>query len=87
VRCVTRLAVDRAVERDQRVDRENRRFALRSSQARTFGRRYAFELAAGVLARDLDRIALGDLVRIGDDDLEGDAELLEDRPPLGRAAR
>jgi hypothetical protein len=67
--------VDRAVERDERVDGDRRLAGDR------------VELTAGILARDLDGVALGELVDVGDDDLEGDAELLEDRPPLGAAAR
>jgi hypothetical protein len=75
VRCVTRFAVDRAVEGDQRVDRQ-RGIAVDG-----------LELAARVLAGDLDRVALALLLDVGDDDLEGDPELLEDRPPLRAAAR
>jgi hypothetical protein len=67
--------VDRAVEGDQRVDRQ-RGIAVDG-----------LELAACVLAGDLDRVALALLLDVGDDDLEGDAELLEDRPPLRAAAR
>jgi len=43
-------------------------------------------LAQGVLARDDDRVALAELLDLGDRDLERDAELLEDRPALGRSA-
>jgi hypothetical protein len=39
-------------------------------------------LASGVLARDLDRVPVGELVDVGDLDVEGDPELLEDRPAL-----
>jgi hypothetical protein len=71
---VARLAVDRAVEGDQRVDAEDQ-LALGG-----------VALALRVLAGDLDRVALARLLDVRDDDLEGDAELLEDRPALGRAA-
>jgi hypothetical protein len=72
---VAGLAVDAPVERDQRVDAEHEVALDREG------------LAAGVLARNLDRVALLDLLDAGGPDGEGDPELLEDRPPLRRRRR
>jgi hypothetical protein len=70
VRLVTRLAVDVAVEHDDRVDGEDRVALDRRA------------LAGRVLAGERDRLAGLELLDAGDDDLEGDPELLEDRPAL-----
>jgi len=71
---VARLAVDAAVEGDERVHAEDR------------GAVHGGRLPLRVLARHLGRIALGQLLDVGDDDVERDAELIEDRPALRRAA-
>ena len=42
-------------------------------------------LATRVLDGDLDGVARLQLLGVADDDVKGDAELLQDRPPLGRA--
>ena len=79
VRLVAGLAVNRAVEGDEGVDGQDRRPLGRLGGDR-------LRLAPGVLAGDLDRVALGELLGARDDRAERDAELLEDRPPLRRAA-
>ena len=73
-----RLYIDIAVQCDDRVDAEDRLpRALQRSRAR---------LAQRVLPRDLDRVAGGELLDVDRERLEGDAELLEDRAALRRAA-
>ena len=75
---VRRLAEDVAVEADVRVRAEH-------EPARHLGRDRQ-RLAARILLGDPDRIARGLLLDVRDVDGEGDADLLEDRAPLGRAA-
>jgi hypothetical protein len=76
---VGRLAVDAAVEHDDRVDAQDR---LTGSGR---GRRERDRLAAGVLDGDRGGIAVGQLVDVGWARLERHAQLRQDRPPLGRA--
>ena len=73
-----RLAEDVAVEADVRVRAEH-------EPVRHVGRDRQ-RLAARILLGDLDGIARGLLLDVRDADGEGDADLLEDRAPLGRAA-
>ena len=68
------LAVDAAVERDDGVDAQD-------GQAAAVG---GGDLAAGVLERDRLGVAVLELLDVRGPDVERDAELLEDRPPLGR---
>ena len=74
VRRVARLAQHLAVEADVGV----------GAQHELAGHRQC--LAARVLERELARVALRELLHIGGRHLEGHAQLLQDRPPLGRRA-
>jgi hypothetical protein len=69
------LAVDRAVQGDERVDAED--------ELAVDGRR----LAPRVLEGDLERVALGELLDARGPDLVLDAELRQDRRALRRARR
>jgi hypothetical protein len=69
---VARLAEDRAAERHERIGAEDERAGDRK------------RLAARVLRRDRARLALGQLLDVARPDLERDARLLQDRPPLRR---
>jgi hypothetical protein len=69
------LAEDPAVEEDLRVAAEYQV---------AFDR---LDLAAGILDDHLARVALGQLLDVRGLDVELDAQLLEDRAPLGRRAR
>jgi len=74
------LAVDPRSQGHDRVDAEDERVGLRGCCGR--GR-----LAVGVLGYDLVRRPLGELLDVGDANLKGDPQLLEDRSPLRRARR
>ena len=69
--------MDLAIEHYDRVDADDRAVVAADRRG----------LAPGVLARDLDRVPVGELVDVGDLDVEGDPELLEDRLALRTAAR
>ncbi len=73
-----RLSEDLAVERDDGVDAED------PLPGTLLGARRG--LAQRVRSRDVDGVAGRDLLDVDVDDLESDRELLEDRPPLRRAA-
>jgi hypothetical protein len=77
LRRVARLAEDPVVERDDRVDAEDDRPGARDRP----------RLAQRVELGDRARLAGGVLLDVRRLDRELDAELLEDRPPLRRAAR
>ncbi len=72
---VARLAEDVAVDGDERVGAERQRRWHRGG------------LAARVLLGDGDRVAVALLLHVRGADVEGDADLLEDRAPLWRRAR
>lgn len=78
VRFGGRLSEDLAVERDDGVDAQDR--PVRPPP------RTLLRLAQRVRARDLDRVAGGELPDVDVQDLEADAQLLEDGAALGRAA-
>lgn len=73
-----RFAVDLAAERDDGVDAENRLVGALDRRSVGLGER--------VRLGDLDRVAGRELLDVDDEDLEGDVQLLEDRPALGGAA-
>src|SRR6202000_320412 len=77
---VSWFAVDLVPERDDRVDAQER-FSV-ASGLRATGNGGGF--AVGVLQHQVLRMPRGQLLDIGNDDLERDPELLEDRAPLGR---
>ena len=77
LRFVGGLAVQPGAEADERVDAEDERAG--------HSRGHRGGLAERVLERDLVRRAVLQLLDVGHLDLELDADLLEDRPPLRRA--
>ena len=74
---VGRFAVDLTAEAHDRVDPEHQRIAALC--------RYRRRLAVGILEDDLGGRARLEFLDRGNGDRELDAELFENRPPLGRA--
>jgi hypothetical protein len=81
VRRVGRLGVDAAAENDRRVDTEHQTSVSLADDR--------LGLAARVPAHELGRIGLGRIVLLvaRRNDVEGNAQLRQDRPPLRRRRR